>query len=184
VGGDRYDSWSLPDGSVGLTVGDVVGHSLESAAAMGRIRTALAALAPVGASAGAGTLLERLDEFVRGPEGAEFVTTCCVLVDPATGRLRTASAGHPPPLVVGPDGGSRRLMSGRSVPLGVGAGAPRPEGVDALEPGDLLAPCSHRRRRRPARDSSAVAHMSATSSAPGSSHGLGPPKGRPKTSPR
>jgi PAS domain S-box-containing protein len=152
VGGDWYDSWSLPDGSVGLTVGDVVGHSLESAAAMGRIRTALAALAPVGASAGAGTLLERLDEFVRGPEGAEFVTTCCVLVDPATGRVRTASAGHPPPLVVGPDGGSRWLMSGRSVPLGVGAGDPRPEGVDALEPGDLLVLCSDglvERRGRP-----------------------------------
>ncbi|MGF1661483.1 MAG: SpoIIE family protein phosphatase [Kineosporiaceae bacterium] len=150
VGGDWYDSWLLPDGSVGLTVGDVVGHSLESAAAMGRIRTALAALAP--ASTGAGDLLGRLDDFVRGPEGAPFVTTCCVLVDPATGRLRTASAGHPPPLVVTAAGESRWLMGGRSLPLGVAAGDRRPEGVDALGPGDLLVLCSDglvERRGRP-----------------------------------
>jgi PAS domain S-box-containing protein len=149
VGGDWYDSWALPDGRVGLTVGDVVGHSVESAAAMGRIRTALSALAP--ASEGAGELLERLDEFVSGPEGADFVTTCCVLVDPVTGRLRTAAAGHPPPLVVTPSGESRWIMTGRSLPLGIG-GAARPEGRDVLGPGDLLVLCSDglvERRGRP-----------------------------------
>jgi PAS domain S-box-containing protein len=140
VGGDWYDSWILPDGIIGLTVGDVVGHNVESAAAMGRIRTALGALAP--ASTGAGNLLDRLDEFVRGPEGAEFVTTCCVLVDPATGGLRTASAGHPPPLVVTPSGNSRWLMGGRSAPLGLGGCGPRPEEQDALGLGDLLVLCS------------------------------------------
>lgn len=136
VGGDWYDVFRLPDGRIGLAVGDVVGHGLESAATMGRLRTALAALAPH--ADGPGELLSHLQQFTDGPNGTGFATACYAVLDPDAGRLVHASAGHPPCLLVHPDGTTRWLEEGRSVPLCALGGTDRPQAVTALEPGALL----------------------------------------------
>lgn len=136
VGGDWYDVIDLPDGKVAITVGDVVGHGLEATAAMGRLRTAVAALAlhiehP-------GNLLTALDQFAESADGAEFATTAYAVLDPETGRLEYASAGHPPMLVVEKDGKTWWLMGGRSTPLLERAVDYRPDATTHLEPGSLL----------------------------------------------
>ena len=134
VGGDWYDSHQLADGRVVLTVGDVVGHGLDAAAAMGRLRTALGTL--VAHVEGPGQLLERLDEYAA-KEGVDFATACVVELDPLTGVLRFASAGHPPALVVFPDGTTTFLTDGRGPPV-FGSGAVRSHAVAVLPPGSRL----------------------------------------------
>lgn len=133
VGGDWYDAFALPDGLIALAVGDVVGHGLEAAASMGRLRTALTAIAPQ--TSGPAELLVRLHEFAKGPNGPGFATACYATLDPATGLLRHASAGHPPILVVHPDGRPTWLEDGRSAPLCAIDVAQRPQGSIVLEPG-------------------------------------------------
>jgi PAS domain S-box-containing protein len=151
VGGDWYDTVGLPDGRIVLAVGDVVGHGLDAAAAMSRLRIALAALAP-----GAGTpgeLLAALSEFSAGANGVEFATTTCAFLDSATGELSYASAGHPPPLVVTPDGAVHWLDGGRSTPIGaVSLPCDRPDARHRLGSGDVLILYSDglvERRREP-----------------------------------
>jgi serine phosphatase RsbU (regulator of sigma subunit)/anti-sigma regulatory factor (Ser/Thr protein kinase) len=150
VGGDWYDAFELPCGRVGLTVGDVVGHGIEAATAMGRLRTALAALAPH--ADGPGWLLTHLAEFAAGPDGVDFATACFAILEPSTGRLRYASAGHPPMLVVGPDGASEWLDAAGSPPLFGPTGRNRPEAEAMLPPGATLVLYSdglvERRRER------------------------------------
>lgn len=136
VGGDWYDSFSLPNQQVGLAVGDVVGTGLDAAAAMGRIRNALVALA--GQTDSPGQLLSQLDEFVSGPNGSDFATACYAILDPSTGELRYASAAHPPILLLTPAGETRWLEGGRSLPLGGASVSARPEASIFLEPGSLL----------------------------------------------
>lgn len=136
VGGDWYDVFRLPDGRIGLAVGDVVGHGLESAASMGRLRTAMAALAPH--AEGPGELLSHLQQFTDGPNGTGFATACYAVLDPEPGILQHASAGHPPCLVVEPGGRTRWLEDGRSVPLCALGDTSRPQAVTTLEPGSLL----------------------------------------------
>ena len=136
VGGDWYDSIALPDGRLLLVVGDVVGHGLEAAAVMGRLRAGLAALAARGHEPG--RLLVELDAFARSPQGGDFATVVCAAVDPATGRITYASAGHPPLLVVDPWGEARWLDGAGSVPLCTFAVDERPEADADLQPGSLL----------------------------------------------
>jgi serine phosphatase RsbU (regulator of sigma subunit) len=112
VGGDFYDTFALEDGRLGVAVGDVVGHGLEAAAGMGRLRTALAALAAH--ASGPGELLSHLDAYASGYDAVPFATACCAVLDPATGELRHASAGHPPILVV-PRGGRAEMARGRTL---------------------------------------------------------------------
>lgn len=138
VGGDWYDSWLTPDGKLGLSVGDVVGHGLESAAAMGRLRAAITALG--GEGFGPAQLLDSLDRVAGagGGGGVPFATAACTVLDPATGELRHACAGHPPPLVVAPDGATTWLEGGRSGPLTAPRRAGRSEAVTMMAPGSLL----------------------------------------------
>jgi len=136
VGGDWYDAFDLPDGKVGITVGDVVGHGLEATARMGRLRTAVAALAPRTPSPG--RLLSDLDRFAHGYDENRFATAVYAVLDTTTGLLRYASAGHPPMLVVDADGTTRWLLEGRSSPLIDDVVADRPEAATTLAPGSLL----------------------------------------------
>ncbi len=136
VGGDWYDTFALPGGRLGLAVGDVVGHGLEAAAAMGRLRIALAALAAH--ADGPGRLLAHLDAFAVRTHAAEFATACCAELDPTTGVLRYASAGHPPMVAVLPDGTLRWLDEGRSPPLYGRARDDRAEASVTLAPGTVL----------------------------------------------
>ncbi len=137
VGGDWYETLPLPDGRIGIAVGDVVGHGLEAAATMGRLRTALAALAPHTPSPGA--LLARLQQFADGPNGTDFATVGFAALDPATGRLDYAYAGHPPMLLLPPDGPAAWLEGGRSMPLcRPGSGRDRGHASTVLPAGAVL----------------------------------------------
>ncbi|MEW6583569.1 MAG: SpoIIE family protein phosphatase, partial [Actinomycetota bacterium] len=136
IGGDWHDVIRLPDGCVGAAVGDVVGRGLHAAAAMGRLRSALAALASV--SDGPAQLLDRLEWFAEGLEGARLATVAYAVIDPVDGRVRYSCAGHPPPLVVSPDGTARFLWDGRSGPIGAFAARRGREAAEALPPGASL----------------------------------------------
>ncbi len=135
VGGDWYDAFTLPSGAVALVVGDVVGHGLEAAVAMGQLRGAVSALAQM---TGPSQLLERLDAFVETVPSAATATLAYVELDPADGGIRYACAGHPPPLVVSADGRTRFLWEGRSPPLGSMLSDRRPDAVDRLEDRETL----------------------------------------------
>lgn len=135
VGGDWYDAFPLESGAIALVVGDVVGHGLEAAVAMGQLRGAVSALAQ---SSSPSLLLRRLDGFVETVPSAATATLAYVELDPETGVARYACAGHPPPLVVSPDGTSRYLWDGRSAPLGSILGQERQEAEDRLAEGETL----------------------------------------------
>ncbi|CAL9342506.1 Sensor histidine kinase RcsC [Streptomyces sp. enrichment culture] len=126
VGGDWYDTIPLPDGRIGIVVGDCVGRGLEAATVMGQLRSACRALLLQDASP-AQTLMA-LDHFAAGVPGAKCTTVFCGVLDPGTGHLTYSSAGHPPGILAHPDGTTRLLEGGRSVPLAVRPGTPRPEG--------------------------------------------------------
>jgi anti-sigma regulatory factor (Ser/Thr protein kinase)/GAF domain-containing protein len=139
IGGDWYDVVALPDGRVALTVGDVVGRGLGAATTMGQLRSALAALALSEDSPA--RVLDGLERFARQVEGARLATVAYGVLDPVSGTLRYACAGHPPPLVLRPDGGTEFLEGGRSpllCALPPGPSAPRPEGTYVLAPGARL----------------------------------------------
>ena len=123
VGGDWFDVLPLPDGAIGLAVGDVVGHDLRAAAAMGQLRSLLTSYAWEGSSPG--QVLSRADELVRGLDIAD-IATCAYLRWRSTddgAHVTYARAGHPPPLLRLAGGEVRPLDGGLSTPIGLdGAG--------------------------------------------------------------
>jgi PAS domain S-box-containing protein len=139
VGGDWFDVLRLPDGTVGLAVGDVVGHDMHAAAAMGQLRSLLRSTAWDGAEPAAA--LARVDEMVRGFPIADVATCAYVrwetVDDGAT--LTYARAGHPPPLVRLPGGQVCSLSDGATTPLGVAhPGGPTVSGTVNVPPGATL----------------------------------------------
>ncbi|MFE2230717.1 SpoIIE family protein phosphatase [Streptomyces kronopolitis] len=120
VGGDWYDVIGLPEHRVALVVGDVMGHGVSAAAAMGRLRITAKALARHDQEPA--VLLGELDQCAQ-EAGIELATCLYIRYDPTTGRARLASAGHPPPLVRHPDGRVELLDDVLGVPLGVGGSA-------------------------------------------------------------
>jgi serine/threonine-protein kinase RsbW len=134
VGGDWYDVFDLPGGRHALVVGDVVGHGLDAAKVMGQLRGAVRALAPLGS---ASDLLENLDVFVESLPEARMATVAYADLDPTTGRISFAAAGHPPPLIAGPSG-ARLLWAGRSAPLGSSLGRSRTQADDIVRVGETL----------------------------------------------
>jgi anti-sigma regulatory factor (Ser/Thr protein kinase) len=136
VGGDWYDAFDLPNGRIAVTVGDVVGHGLSAAAAMGQVRTALAALADH--AQGPGEVLMRLEGFLARHQTTDFATVCYAVIDPVTGLVEYASAGHPPILAVSPGGEVSWLDQAQSPPLSGAYSSDRPQGSTLLEPGGLL----------------------------------------------
>jgi PAS domain S-box-containing protein len=139
VGGDWYDVLALPDRRVALVVGDVVGRGLSAATTMGQLRSALAALS-LSADSPA-VVLDGLERFARQVDGARMATVAYAVLDPAGGEVRCACAGHPPPLVLLPDGTTLYLEGGRSpllCALPPGAAGARTEGTYRLPPGARL----------------------------------------------
>ncbi|WP_326642569.1 SpoIIE family protein phosphatase [Streptosporangium sp. NBC_01755] len=103
VGGDWYDAFVLQDGRVAAVVGDVMGKGVKAAAGMGRIRNAMRALALTNPPPAA--VLTGLDRVFEATEEEEQVTTLAyMVVEPGTGEGTLALAGHPPPLLVSPEG--------------------------------------------------------------------------------
>jgi sigma-B regulation protein RsbU (phosphoserine phosphatase) len=123
VGGDWYDVFTLPSGTVCLVVGDVVGHGLAAAQSMSQIRAVLRSTAL--RTEDPADVLTRLDEHVRHFQPHTIATVVCALLDPSTGALRMSSAGHPPPVLARPDGETTTLVIPADLPLGIEAGYPR-----------------------------------------------------------
>ncbi|AEG44317.1 SpoIIE family protein phosphatase [Isoptericola variabilis] len=137
VGGDWYDAFALDDATVAVAVGDVVGHGLHAATAMGQLRTATRALARPGL--GPAGLLRLVDEFVTRRDVGFAATLAYAELDAATGTLAYACAGHLPPLRVRADGTGEYLWDGRSAPLGVPSPrGPRTAGTVRLRPGEQV----------------------------------------------
>jgi PAS domain S-box-containing protein len=116
IGGDWYDVVQLPDGRVGLAIGDVAGHGLRAASTMGQMRMALRVCALEERSPN--RVVTRLRHLVRGQLDAEFATLVYLVFDPDSGTVRFANAGHPPPLVVGGTESATYLEGGLGPPLG------------------------------------------------------------------
>lgn len=126
VGGDWYDVIELSSERFLLVVGDVVGHGIESAAAMGKLATATRALAQVEDAPAA--LLRQLDRVAAADASTQFASMAIVLVDRKAAELRYSLAGHPAPLIKLADGSVQSLDGARSIPLG-GLLVDRPEQI-------------------------------------------------------
>lgn len=118
VGGDWYDALPLPDGRLGLAIGDVMGHGMRAAATMGQLRAAVATLALQGLPPAA--VLGRLSSTVEVLLDLHLATVAYAVYDPADRTLTAALAGHPPPLLapVGREPAFLDLEPG--APLGAG----------------------------------------------------------------
>ncbi|MFJ1705616.1 SpoIIE family protein phosphatase [Kitasatospora sp. NPDC088346] len=147
VGGDWFDVIALSGARTALVVGDVVGHGMNAAATMGRLRTAVHTLANMDLPPD--ELLARLDDLVirlieeETPEGGATATsvlgaTCLYAVhDPITQRCTVARAGHLPPAVVTPQGEVTFPVLPAGPPLGLGSMPFEAAELD-LAPGSLL----------------------------------------------
>jgi PAS domain S-box-containing protein len=98
VGGDFYDVALMPDGGVALAVGDVVGHDITAAATMGQLRSVYRALLVERPEPSA--VIDRLQASWPLLGLRRMATALFATLDPASGQLRVASAGHPPPVLV------------------------------------------------------------------------------------
>lgn len=146
VGGDWYDVIPLSGARVALVVGDVVGRGLTAAATMGRLRTAVRTLADVDLPPD--ELLTHLDDLVTRlateysddrSDATDLGATCAYAVyDPVARTCVLALAGHPPPLVVAPDGSARLVRIPPGPPLGLG-NLPFESAEVQLPEGSLLA---------------------------------------------
>ncbi|WP_129338411.1 SpoIIE family protein phosphatase [Cellulomonas endophytica] len=155
VGGDWFDVLPLKSGRVGVAVGDVMGHDMQAAAAMGQLRSMLRTTAWREAPPAAA--LADVDELVRALDiGA--VATAVYLTwaqDGSGAALAYASAGHPPVLVRRPSGAVERLEGSRTRPLGLGPLRADAESSVRLEPGAVLVAYTDglvERRDRPLAD--------------------------------
>ena len=141
VGGDWYDVFVQPDGSTMLVIGDVVGHDTEAAADMAQLRGLLRGIA-FDSAQGPAAVLTRLDGAIAGLGLHALATVLVARLEPTgagASRLRWASAGHLPPLVVLPDGSLQQLTPRRAgLLLGVDASTPREEREDVVAAGSTL----------------------------------------------
>ncbi|MFI9236362.1 SpoIIE family protein phosphatase [Streptomyces sp. NPDC053079] len=118
VGGDWYDAIPLPGNRVALVVGDVMGHSMTSAAIMGQLRTTAQTLA--GLDLPPQEVLHHLDEQAQRL-GSDRMATCLYAVyDPVAHRIVIANAGHPPPVLLHRGGRAEVLRVPPGAPIGVG----------------------------------------------------------------
>ncbi len=136
VGGDWYDSYRWGDRYLGVTVGDIVGHDLDAATTMGRVRIAAGALMAF-TEPDPAAILRVHDHCAR--EHGTFATAVSVVLDVETGALRFGLAGHPPPLVMASDGSVIWLADDPAPPLGVWPAGLQPSiGTATLAPGAVM----------------------------------------------
>jgi serine phosphatase RsbU (regulator of sigma subunit) len=135
IGGDWYDVFALADGRVGIAVGDVVGHGIAAAAAAVRLRHFVRGYVLRGYAAG--EVVGALNRLVAHEPDAAFSSMVYAEIEPRTGRMRWASAGHMPPVLL--RGGAVELLvpAGGSL-LGAMPLDDWPEREDQLTAGDRL----------------------------------------------
>jgi PAS domain S-box-containing protein len=134
IGGDWYDALERMDGRVALIVGDVVGHGLRAAATMGQLRNAFRAYGLIESSPA--EVMARVNRLVMSGEDA-MATVLYLVLDRETGEVTYSAAGHPPPLLLAPDG-ARFLEGGRSMPIGAADPAVFREASGVVPPGSTL----------------------------------------------
>ncbi|MGZ3097199.1 PP2C family protein-serine/threonine phosphatase [Streptomyces sp. H62] len=136
VGGDWYDAFVLPDGRIGLSVGDVQGHAIDAAAFMGQIRVGLRALASV--TSEPGDLLARTNDLLLTLDKDLFATCTFMRFDPATGELESARAGHIPCVWATADGKAEVSEDEGGPPLGILRGSEYPVTRYQLDTGGVF----------------------------------------------
>jgi sigma-B regulation protein RsbU (phosphoserine phosphatase) len=138
LGGDWYDIFVLPDGAVGIVLGDVEGHGLQAAVAMGRLRSALRAYAldyedPA-------EVLTRLDRKLCFFESDISATVMYAVTYPPFDVLTICNAGHPAPLIAKPGESSAEVADiSPGLLLGLDPQHPRHSEEILLQPGSAIA---------------------------------------------
>jgi PAS domain S-box-containing protein len=143
VGGDFYDLLPLPDGSIGIAIGDVVGHDVAAAAAMGHLRGVLRAVVWEAEDGDPGVVLARVDRLVQGLRVASLATMVYgrAFRPSAPGEpwvLHLADAGHPPVLLRRPDGAVEVVDGVTGLLVGVDASARRASTALEVSAGSTL----------------------------------------------
>lgn len=137
IGGDWYDAFPQPDGSVLAVIGDVTGHGLRAAVIMGQLRTALRAYAVEGDSPA--RILTRLHHMLRHQQPELYATAVIARFRPGDPDVVWAAAGHPPAVVRSPDGEVRVLETKPGIMLGVPLAYEYEDHVVRLGPGSTVA---------------------------------------------
>jgi serine phosphatase RsbU (regulator of sigma subunit) len=136
VGGDWYDVFVLPDGRLGVVVGDVAGSGLAAAVIMGRMRSALRAY--VLEAPDPATALRMLDRKIQYFEPDAMATVLYGLYTPETGEFTASSAGHLPPVLAAPNATAALLPLRPDPPIGIADDPQRRSTTAFLPPGALL----------------------------------------------
>jgi PAS domain S-box-containing protein len=142
VGGDWYDAFLQRDGAAVVVIGDVVGHDTAAAAAMGQLRSLLRGIAHY-SGAGPAEVLHGLDQAIADMHTDTLATAAVARLERTAGdgwrRLRWANAGHPPPMVLAPDG-EVTVLGGEigDLMLGVDPTTERAEPVTTVAPGAIV----------------------------------------------
>jgi len=145
VGGDWYDAFLQPGGTTVVTIGDVLGHNTEAAAAMGQLRSMLRAIA-VTTGAGPADVLTRVDEAMTTLQSRTTATAVVLRLEQTQEQahrgvtsVRWSNAGHPPPMAINPDGSVVPLTAPRAdLLLGVDDSVHRREHEIELDRGSVL----------------------------------------------
>ncbi|MFE6664805.1 PP2C family protein-serine/threonine phosphatase [Streptomyces sp. NPDC057697] len=135
LGGDWYDALAAPDGATFLTVGDLTGQGLRTTSAMAMLLGALRGMAMAGVEPGA--LMGHLDRLLETSLQPALGSALCCRVDPSTGTLAWAQAGHPAPLLFR-GGEGWPLPAPDGVLLGAASGVAYEQDEVPLLPGDVL----------------------------------------------
>jgi len=135
VGGDWFDAFELPNGTIALSIGDVTGHGLDAAVVMGELRqamrsAAIEALTPA-------NVLDHADRALRLQRSETIATAGFALYDPRERTLTYASAGHPAPMFCAPDG-QVLSIEGHGLPLGLRQAGAGEEVHVTFDPGTML----------------------------------------------
>ncbi|MET8948690.1 GAF domain-containing SpoIIE family protein phosphatase [Streptomyces sp. NPDC004542] len=137
IGGDWYDAFAQPDGSVLAVIGDVTGHGLRAAVIMGQLRTALRAYAVEGDSPA--RILTRLHHMLRHQQPDLYATAVIARFRPGDPEVVWSAAGHPPAVVRSPDGEVRVLDTKPGIMLGVPLAYEYEDHVVRVGPGSTVA---------------------------------------------
>ncbi|MEO5653020.1 MAG: SpoIIE family protein phosphatase, partial [Marmoricola sp.] len=145
VGGDWYDAFLQPEGSTVLVIGDVVGHDTAAAAAMGQVRSLLRGIA-VFSGDGPADVLRGVDRALETLQVDTTATAVVARLEQTSGeveqgvtRLRWSNAGHPPPVMLSPDGTVQLLDNPEpDLLLGLDSGADRTEQEVVVERGSTV----------------------------------------------
>ncbi|MGZ2357114.1 serine/threonine-protein phosphatase [Streptomyces sp. 372A] len=120
IGGDWYDGFVLPDGALAFAIGDAQGHDVEAAAFMGQIRIAMRAFAL--AAEDPGEVVSRTNDLLLAADAGLLATCTFARLDPASGQLRSARAGHVAAVWATADGRAGTTDDEGGLPLGVQSG--------------------------------------------------------------